>query len=150
MVATGVAALALVHAVGTWTPRRTAALFVGGAAIAFVAEAVVVRLGVLRHHTGPRLAGVPVAVVLAWPATVYVFYRAASLVVPPGVPAAGLAAVAATAVDVVADPVGVEAGHWSYPEAAVSRPRLRGVPWWNVVGWLAIVFATAMLPVLLG
>lgn len=142
----GLAAVALAHALATWTLRSVAALFIGGAAIAFAAEVAVVRLGLLRHHVRPRVAGVPLAVVPAWPATVYAFYRAASLVVPAGVEAAALAAVAATAFDVVADPLGVSAGHWSYPDSPASRPRLGGVPWWNFVGWSAIVFATAMLP----
>ena len=56
-----------------------------------------------------------------------------------------MAALAATLYDVLADPVGVRRGLWTYPDVAVSNPRYRGVPWWNFAGWLAIVFATAML-----
>ena len=143
-------AAVLVHALVTWEPRATLGLFVGGAALAFVAEAAVIRLGLLRHEMAPRVAGVPLLVVLAWPATVYLFYRTAALIVPPGVPAATLAAVAATLYDVRVDPRGLELGLWAYPESALSNPRFRGVPWWNFLGWLAIVFATAMLPTLVG
>ena len=139
------AAVALAHALLTWPLRSTLVLFVGGAAIAFVAEAPVIRLGLLRHHVGPQVAGVPLVVLAAWPATVYVFFRAAALVVPPGVEAAALSAVAATAFDVFQDPGGVQRGLWSYPASRLSEPRWRGVPWWNFAGWLVVVFATAML-----
>ena len=139
------AAVALAHALLTWPHRSTLVLFLGGAAVAFVGEATVVRLGLLRHHVGPRVAGVPLYVLAAWPATTYACYRAAALVVPAGVPAATLAAVAATLFDAALDPRGVRRGRWSYPDARVSEPRYRGVPWWNFVGWLAVVFVTASL-----
>ena len=139
------AAVALVHALRTWPLRSTVVLFVGGAAIAFMGELIVIRLGLLRHHVEPRVAGVPLVVLAAWPATVYVFYRAAALVVPAGVAAAALAAVAATVFDVFQDPEGVQRGLWSYPESRMSDPRWRGVPWWNFAGWIVVVFVTAIL-----
>ena len=145
----GLAALALAHALVTWPLERVVVLFGGGAAVAFVAEAVVIRLGLLEHHTAPRVAGVPLAVVAVWPGVVYVGYRIALLVVDPGVPAAALAAVVATLWDLLTDPNGVDA-LWSYPPASLSEPRFRGVPWWNFVGWLLVVFVTAMLPTLVG
>lgn len=141
---------ALVHALVTWPLRETIAIFIGGAAIAFIAEAVGVRLGLLRHHTHPRIAGVPVAVVLAWPATAYGFYRGAALVVSPGLPAALLAAVTATLYDVGTDHIGVERGLWDYPPSAIPGPSLRGVPWWNFAAWFCLVLCTAMLPVVAG
>jgi putative membrane protein len=98
----------------------------------------------------PQLLGVPVTVVVAWPAIVYLAYRVALLVAPAGLEAAALAAVLATALDVPTDPHGVREGVWRYPESAVSEPRFYGVPWWNFLGWLVIVFATAMLPALVG
>jgi len=101
-------------------------------------------------HVGPQVLGVPLVVLLAWPATVYVFFRVAGLLVPGGAQAAALAAVAATLLDVVQDPVGVRRGLWSYPESAVSWPRFRGVPWWNFVAWLVVVFVTSMLVVSFG
>lgn len=145
----GVAAVALAHALLTWPLGRVGVLFVGGATIAFLGEVTVVRLGLLEHHTGLRMAGVPLAIVVVWPAVVYVWYRVALLVAEPGVPAASLAAVLATTWDFVVDPRGV-GDLWSYPTATVSQPRFRGVPWWNFAGWLLIVFLTAMLPTLAG
>lgn len=145
-----VGTVALVHALVTWPLRATVALFLGGAAMAFLAEAVGVRLGLLRQHTRPQVAGVPVVVVLAWPATAYVFYRTAALLISGGLPAALLAAVAATLFDGVTDHIGVERGFWDYPPSSVPGPRIRGVPWWNFLAWFGLVFLTAMLPIIAG
>ena len=142
--------LALGHALLTWPLGATVALFAGGLAVAFVLEAAGVRSGLLRHHLRPRVAAVPLPILLAWPAVVYVAYRVARLVLPSGAGAAALAAVLATAADVVADPRGVEAGAWEYPDAPVSEPRFRGVPWWNFAAWLAVVFVTSLLPAAVG
>ncbi|MFC7045377.1 carotenoid biosynthesis protein [Halobacteriaceae archaeon GCM10025711] len=130
--------VALVHALLTWPVRAVLVLFLGGAALAFVAETAVVRLGLLVHHTGPRVFGVPLPVLVGWPAAVYAWYRVA-LVVADGTVAVALAAVLATLADVVVDPRGVAGGYWTYPETWASRPRFRGVPWWNFVGWLVLV-----------
>lgn len=146
----GLFLVAFAHAILTWPPRSVAALFVGGAVIAFALEAATIAAGLLTHNLQPRIAGVPVTVVLVWPAVVYLAYRVALLVAPPGAPAAALAAVIATATDVLTDPNGVSEGVWRYPESRLSTPRYRGVPWWNFVGWLVIVFVTAMLPSVFG
>lgn len=146
LITTAVAAVALAHALLTWPLADVVVLFVGGTLLAFAGEAVVVRLGLLEHRMRPRVAGVPVAILVAWPMTVYVCYRIALLVVPGGVPAAALAAIVGTLADVVMDPVGVEDGVWTYPEDPRSTPRFRGIPWWNFAGWLANVFVVAMLP----
>lgn len=138
------------HALLTWDLRATLALFVGGALVAFVLEAIGIAVGLLTHNVRPQLLGVPVTVLLAWPAVVYLAYRVALLAVPGGARAAALAAVVATAADVLMDPNGVRDGVWEYPESRVSDPRFRGVPWWNFLAWLVIVFVTAMLPSLAG
>lgn len=138
------------HALLTWPLRATIALFAGGIVVAFACEAVVIRAGLLRHRLRPAVAGVPVTLVLAWPAITYATYRVAGLVVPAGLTAATLAALLATAFDVLIDPALTAAGRWTYPDAVVSEPRFRGVPWWNFAGWLTITFVTAMLPVLAG
>jgi uncharacterized membrane protein len=142
--------VAFAHALLTWGTRPTATLFLGGVAVAFVLERVGVGLGLLEHYFRPQVASVPVTILLAWPAVVYVAYRVARLVAPAGVPAAALAAVLATAVDAVTDPRMVAEGAWAYPDTRVSDPRFRGVPWWNFVAWLGIVFGTALLPTLVG
>ena len=146
----GLFLVAITHALLTWRPRATLALFVGGAVIAFVLEVVGVATGLLEHELRPRLVGVPVTILLAWPSVVYLAYRVALLVAPGGVEAAAVAAVVATASDVLTDPNAVREGVWRYPESVISEPRYRGVPWWNFLAWLGIVFVTARLPAVLG
>ena len=143
-------ALALGHGLLTWPADRTLALFVGGAAIAFVAEVVGVQLGLIEHRLEPQVLGVPVIVLLGWPATVYVTLRLALVALPLGVGAALLAAVLATLQDVVLDPRGVEDGAWRYPRVPVSVERYRDVPYWNFAAWFVISFVTALLPVVAG
>jgi len=140
----------LAHAAWTWPVRDALALFAGGVAVAFVLEVLGVRSGLLRHALRPRVASVPVSVLLAWPSVVYAAYRLALLVAPAGTGSAALAALLATGFDLLADPVGVREGLWVYPDTPVSVPRFRGVPWWNFVAWLAVVFVTARLPDLAG
>ena len=146
IVALGVVAVA--HALWTWPAERALAVFVGGAAIAFAAEVAVGQAGLLEHRLEPQVLGVPVLVLLAWPATVYVCLRLALVVLPLGVGAAVLTAVLATAYDVVADPRGVEDGAWRYPRVPLSARRYRDVPYWNFAGWLVVSFLTALLATL--
>jgi putative membrane protein len=136
------AALAVVHAALTWSVVASATFAAVALALAFAAELVVVALGLLVHHTRPRVAGVSVWALLGWVGITYVSYRLVLVVVPAAL-APPVAAVLATAVDVVVDPRGVESGLWSYPESSLSRPRYRGVPWWNFVGWLLLTSAVA-------
>jgi uncharacterized membrane protein len=144
------AGLALGHAGLTWPVRATVALFVGGAILAFVAEVLVVRAGLLEHAIEPQFLGVPISVVLVWPAVVYVALRVALVFTDPGLAAAGLAAVIATAFDVLTDPQGVAENVWTYPDHRLSAPRFYDVPWWNFAGWFVIVFASAMIPISVG
>ncbi|MFB6218400.1 MAG: carotenoid biosynthesis protein [Halobacteriaceae archaeon] len=143
-------AAALAHALLTWPLRSAAALFAGGAALAFLAELLGVRAGLLAHELRPQLGGVPVVVVAVWPAIVYLCYRLALLAAPAGVRAAALAAGIGAVVDLFTDPNGVREGVWRYPEHPLSAPRLWGVPWWNFLAWFVLVFVTALLPAVAG
>jgi hypothetical protein len=134
---------ALAHALLTWPPDATVALFAGGALVAFVAEAAVVGLGWLEHHVGPKVRGVPLYVLFGWTAAVYIAFRLA-LLVTDGWPAVVAAGVFATTSDLFTDHRGVAAGHWTYTDD-LRGPRHRGVPWWNVAGWFAISSVTATL-----
>ena len=140
-VTVAVGLVSLAHAAVTWPPRATAAFFVGGAALAFVAEAVVIALGWLEHHIGPKVLGVPLYVLFGWTGAVYISYRAA-LVVTDGWTAVVLCGLLATTYDLATDHQGVAEGHWTYTDD-LPGPRLREVPWWNFVGWLVISTATA-------
>ncbi|WP_336036953.1 carotenoid biosynthesis protein [Halobacterium yunchengense] len=139
--AAGLGVLALAHAALTWPPAAVLAFFAGGAAVAFVAEAVVVNLGWLEHHVGPKALGVPLYVLLAWVGTLYVAFRVALLVTTDW-PAVALTAVLATGYDVLSDNRGVADGRWTYTDD-LPGPRHGAVPWWNYAGWLLISATTA-------
>ena len=138
---TGLGLAALAHALLTWPPRATIALFVGGATLAFLGEAIVVALGWLEHHVGPKVAGVPLYVLFGWTAVSYVTVRIA-LIVTGGWAIVPIAETLATAYDVLADNRGVEEGHWTYTDD-LRGPRHGDVPWWNYAGWFAISGAIA-------
>ena len=139
----GLGALALAHALLTWPPAATLALFLGGALVAFVAEAAVVGLGFLEHHIGPKLLGVPIYILFGWTGAIYVTFRIA-LILTDGWQAVLLAAAIATTYDLLTDHQGVDDGHWTYTDS-IPGPRLRAVPWWNFVGWFVISAITASL-----
>ncbi|MFA1611025.1 carotenoid biosynthesis protein [Halobellus rubicundus] len=140
-VAVGLVALA--HAAATWPIAATIALFGGGAAVAFVAEAVVVALGWLEHHLGPKVLGVPLYVLFGWTGAIYLAFRLA-LLATDGWLAVVAAGTVATAYDVLTDHRGVEEGYWTYLDD-LGGPRVRAVPWWNFAGWFAISCLTAAL-----
>ena len=135
--------VAVAHAALTWPLRAVVALFAGGATVAFVAEAVVIRLGWLEHHVDPQVLGVPPYALFGWTGLVYVAFRVA-LLVADGRTAVVAGAALAAGYDALNDHRGVEAGLWTYTDD-LPGPRHRGVPWWNVVGWLAVGGATASL-----
>ena len=143
----GLFLLALGHAMLTWPLGDTLALFAGGIAVAFLVEAPAISVGLFTHYLRPKVAGVPVSILLAWPAVVYIAVRVASLVVDGPLAVAALAAVLGTLADAVAEPGAVEDGAWAY-STMIPGPRVRGVPWWNATGWLGVVFVTALLPTL--
>ncbi|MDL0140429.1 carotenoid biosynthesis protein [Halobacterium salinarum] len=138
---------ALASAVLTWPPAATAALFGGGAAIAFLAERVVIRAGWLTHHIDPAIRGVPLYALAGWTAVVYAAARVA-LLVTAGWTAVATTAVLAAAFDAVTDPIGVASDYWTY-RTALGGPQYCGVPWWNTAGWLAVAAATAAPAVML-
>jgi uncharacterized membrane protein len=142
----GLFVLTVAHALLTWPVADAVTLFVGGAAVAFAVEAPAIRAGLFTHYLRPKLAGVPLTILLAWPAVVYVSVRLASLLVDGAVAIAATAAVIGTLADLVADPPAVADGAWEFHRADIPGPWVRGVPWWNFAGWLLVVFVTAMLP----
>lgn len=144
----GLFLLTLAHALLTWPRADSLALFGGGIAIAFAVEAPAVYVGLFTHHLRPKVVGIPVSILLAWPAVVYLAVRAASLIVEGPVAVAGLAAVLGTLADATTEPSAVKDGAWEY-STMLPGPRVRGVPWWNAAGWLGVVFVTALLPTLI-
>ncbi|MFP4530689.1 MAG: carotenoid biosynthesis protein [Halodesulfurarchaeum sp.] len=137
--------LALIHAAISWPISATVAVFGGGAVIAFVAEALVSKLGLLEHHIGPKVLDVPLYVLFGWTGTIYVALRMASLF-SDGWLVVVLTGVLATSLDVLSDPSGVREDFWTYTDD-LPGPRYRGVPWWNFLGWFLISTLTAALGV---
>ena len=135
--------LAGLHAIFTWPARAVLALFVGGGAIAFLAEAIVIAWDWLEHHIGPTVLGVPLYVLFGWTGAVYVAFRLALLVTEAWF-AVALGAALATGYDLLTDHYGVESGYWTYTDD-LAGPRFRGVPWWNYAGWYIVSALTAAL-----
>ena len=133
------------HALLTWPVADALTLFVGGVAVAFAVEAPSIRAGLFTHYLRPQVAGVPLTILLAWPAVVYAAVRVAGLVVEGPVAVAATAAVLGTLADVATDPPAVADGAWEFHRREIPGPWFRDVPWWNFAGWLGIVFVTAML-----
>ncbi|AEN05407.1 carotenoid biosynthesis protein [Halolamina sp.] len=143
---TGLFLLTFAHALWSWPLVDALALFLGGAAVAFVVEAPAIRAGLFTHNLRPKIVGVPMTILLAWPAVVYPAVRVAEWLVTGAVAVAVVAAALATLADAVADPPAVADGAWAYHAEWIPGPWFRGVPWWNFAGWFVVVFVTAMLP----
>ncbi len=128
-----VAAAALAH--GRAVALR---LLVTCCAVGFGAEAVGVATGVpfgsyaYTTTLGPRLAGVPLVIPLAWTMMAY-----PALVVGRRIGAPVLSGALALATwDVFLDPQMVRAGHWHF--SGGNGPRLNGIPVVNHLGWFAV------------
>lgn len=148
------AALGLADSTRTAGPRRAAGLFALGVGLPAIGEALATGpLKLLRHRTRPRVAGVPVAVLLGWYCAIRGSYAIAGGALdrlPLGEPArrAALPPVAAlvgTSLDLVLDPAGLDAGLWewngdgAYASGVAGTNGRRGVPLVNYLGWLALV-----------
>jgi putative membrane protein len=138
----GFGAAAVLHAAWAWGVAPAIRFAAVAVVAAFVAEVAVIRLGLLEHHTEPKLLDVPVVALLGWVGAIYLSYSLVGFVVAgAGRPVA--AGLLATALDLLTDPNGVENGFWTYPESRLSTPRYRDVPWWNFVGWFVL---TTLVP----
>ncbi len=140
--------------------RRSVVLLALGAGLPAVGELLATGpLGLLRHRTQPRIADVPVAIVLGWYGVIHGSFTLAERVLsrlpldedskskalPP------LAALVGTTLDLALDPAGLDAGLWEWggdgtyaPEVEGANGR-RGVPLVNFLGWLALVAGAAAL-----
>jgi len=147
-------ALNLADGVRTGGLRRAAGLFALGVGLPGVGEVLATGpLNLLRHRTRPRVAGVPVAVLLGWYCAIRgsrATARGTLARLPLGettrrraLPAA--AALVGTSMDLVLDPAGLDAGLWEWKgDGAYAREirganGRRGVPLVNYLGWLALV-----------
>jgi uncharacterized membrane protein len=154
-----VAALSVVHSLQTRGLRHTLIFAASGSAIPILGELVAVNvLKVLRHRVRPQFGGVPLAIALLW---YNVGYGTIALMngtinatdqhegrESPAL--ATTAALAATNLDFLLDPFGLDLGLWEWsgegPYASeVKGPNgKRGVPLLNFAGWIALTTSVTL------
>jgi uncharacterized membrane protein len=154
-----VATLSIVHSLRTQGLRRTLLFAVSGSAIPILGELMAVNvLKLLRHHARPQIGGVPLAIALLWYNVGYGTLAIVkgtinatdphkgkeSLALAPAV------ALAATNLDLLLDPFGLDLGLWEWsgdgPYASeVKGPNgKRGVPLLNFAGWIALTTSVTL------
>lgn len=143
---------------GTRTALALVAVATGGG---FAVEALGVATGFpfgsydYSGQLGPKLAGVPLIIPLAWTWMAWPAWLTAVRITSS--PAAGarthagriaLAAVGLAAWDLFLDPQMVAEGYWRWRDATPALPGLPGVPAGNYLGWLlfAVALAAALRP----
>lgn len=152
------ACLNLASSVRTRGVRRSVVLLALGAGLPAAGELLATGpLGLLRHRTRPRVAGVPVAIVLGWYGVIHGSFTLAERalsrlpldkdskreLLPP------LAALVGTSLDLALDPAGLDAGLWEWTGDGAYAPEVegangrRGVPLVNFLGWFALVAGAA-------
>lgn len=135
-------------------PRRAAGLFALGVGLPAAGELLATGpLRLLRHRTRPRIAGVPVAILLGW----YCAINGSLAVAENTLDALPLddddrkrllpfgAALVGTSLDLVLDPAGLDAGLWewsgdgAYAREVEGANGRGGVPLVNYAGWILLV-----------
>jgi uncharacterized membrane protein len=153
--ASAVASLSAAHSLRARGPRRTLLFAALGGSIPFLGELLAIHvLKALRHHVRPRPAGVPLAVALGWYNVGYNAYSVAEHLLARagtgGRTVTPAAALAATNLDLLLDPCGLDLGLWEWsrggPYAAeVDGPNgASGIPAYNFAGWIGLVSAAAL------
>ena len=154
------AALNLISSVQTRGPRRAAGLFALGVGLPAVGELLAVGpLRLLRHRTKPRVAGIPVAILLGW----YCAINGSIIVAENALDALPVnevdkkrllpfgAALVGTSLDLILDPAGLDAGLWewngngAYANEVEGANGRSGVPLVNYTGWLGLVWGVAFV-----
>jgi uncharacterized membrane protein len=154
-----VAALSVVHSLRTRGLRSTLLYGASGSAIPILGELVAVNvLKVLRHHVRPQVGGVPLAIALLWYNVGYGTLAMVKGTINPTDPHKGkeslalapAVALAATSLDLLLDPLGLDLGLWEWsgdgPYASeVKGPNgKRGVPSLNFAGWIALTTSVTL------
>jgi uncharacterized membrane protein len=147
-----VAGLSAAHSLRTRGLRRTLLFAALGSGIPILGELLAVNvMRVLRHHAYPQAGGVPLAIALGWYNVGYGTFAVMESIMNATGPRestralAPAAALAATSLDLLLDPCGLDLGLWEWsgdgPYASdVHGPNgKRGVPLLNFVGWILLV-----------
>ncbi|MFF3868421.1 carotenoid biosynthesis protein [Micromonospora sp. NPDC001898] len=146
--------LSVGHALLSRGPRAAAALVAVATGGGFAIEALGVATGFpfgsydYSGELGPKLAGVPLIIPLAWTWMAWPAWLTAARLAPPGVGRVALAAVGLAAWDLFLDPQMVAEGYWVWRGATPALPGLPGVPVSNYLGWLlfAVLLMAALRP----
>jgi uncharacterized membrane protein len=148
-----VAGLSLTHSLRVRGLRRTLLFAALGNAIPVLGELLAVNvLKLLRHHMRPQVGGVPLAVALGWYNVAYGTFAMMESILKVSGPHKGersralapAAALAATSLDLLLDPAGLDLGLWqwnvdgSYAAEVEGPSGKRGVPLLNFAGWLGV------------
>ncbi|MEV4714290.1 carotenoid biosynthesis protein [Micromonospora sp. NPDC049374] len=152
--------LSVGHALATRGPRAAAALVAVATGGGFAIEALGVATGFpfgsydYSGQLGPKLAGVPLIIPLAWTWMAWPAWLAATRITGgssgrwrwPG--RIALATVGLATWDLFLDPQMVAEGHWVWRDATPALPGLPGIPVSNYLGWLlfAVLMMTALRP----
>ncbi|GAC1325464.1 MAG: carotenoid biosynthesis protein [Mycobacteriales bacterium] len=138
------AAASVTHAL-VWRGVRWALVLVAvTAGGGLLAEAVGTRYGVpfgaytYADTLGPKLAGVPLVIPLAWTMMAYPALLVGRRLVRSWLPGSAVAGVALASWDLFLDPQMVEAGHWRWAHPTPALPGIPGIPATNFAGWLAV------------
>ncbi|WP_089157244.1 carotenoid biosynthesis protein [Micromonospora sp. NBS 11-29] len=162
--------LSVGHALLTRGPRAALALVAVATGGGFAVEALGVATGFpfgsydYSGELGPKLAGVPLVIPLAWTWMAWPAWltavRLTQVVLRRGPAYTGgvnkgprltrvaLAAVGLAAWDLFLDPQMVAEGYWTWRDASPALPGLPGIPVSNYLGWLgfAVLLAAALRP----
>ncbi|GGO16160.1 carotenoid biosynthesis protein [Micromonospora parathelypteridis] len=153
--------LSVGHALLSRGPRVAAALVAVATGGGFAIEAIGVATGVpfgsydYSGELGPKLAGVPLIIPLAWTWMAWPAWLAAVRLTGGAGATAGrwvgriaLATVGLAAWDLFLDPQMVAEGYWVWRDATPALPGLPGIPVSNYLGWLlfAVLMMSALRP----
>jgi uncharacterized membrane protein len=149
-----VAVLSLAHSLRTRGLRRTLLFAAPGTAIPILGEILAVKgMKLLRHHARPQAGGVPLAVALGWYNVGYGTFAVMESIVDTDGRADGerswalvpATALAATSLDLLLDPYGLDLGLWEWSGDGSYAAEIRGpngnraIPLLNHAGWIALI-----------
>jgi uncharacterized membrane protein len=154
-----VASLSVAHSLWARGLRRTLLFAATGNFIPILGELLAVNvLKVLRHHVRPQVGGVPLAIALGWYNVGYGTFAVMESIISATNPHEGrksralapAAALAATSLDLLLDPFGLDLGLWEWngdgPYASeVKGPNgKRGIPLLNFAGWISMITSVTL------